>query len=281
MNYIREWVAVNKGDRDNEEKKIIDEINRKYEGHSGEADSLEGRKRVAFFIRLTAFFLALIFLFTVTGRWLTVFSGPVVTFLRESWELNSDPMVSELRNSVVQVHIETKSGTSGGQLRGSGFNIAPEGLVITNRHLVEDAAIIRVSFPGYGTFIAAEWIVSPDVDLALVLFEAEELPVLSITDQPLTRGEELLVIGNPLQFTRIANRGILAGYRSAGNRDLPLLVVSAHIYPGSSGSPVFNMEGEVTGVIFALLRSEDPAQTLGLAVSAEELMLFLQDEGFD
>lgn len=225
--------------------------------------------------------MALIFLFTVTGRWLTVFSGPVVTFLRESWELNSDPMVSELRNSVVQVHIETKSATSRGQLRGSGFNIAPEGLVVTNRHLVEDAAIIRVSFPGYGTFSAVEWIISPDVDLALVLFEAEELPVVSITDQPLTSGEELLVIGNPLQFTRIANRGILAGYRSAGNRDLPLLVVSAHIYPGSSGSPVFNLEGEVAGVIFALLRSEDPAQSLGLAVSAEELMLFLQEEGFN
>jgi V8-like Glu-specific endopeptidase len=58
-------------------------------------------------------------------------------------------------------------------------------------------------------------------------------------------------------------------------------VVSAHIYPGSSGSPVFNMEGEVAGVIFALLRSEDPAQTLGLAVSAEELILFLQEEGFN
>lgn len=267
-------------DNNVEDQKIIDEINRKYEGQADGPDSGQRRKKINFFARILALVLALVFLFTVTGRWLTVFSGPTLDFLRESWELSSDPLVSELKESVVQVYIETKSGSSGGQLRGSGFNLDPDGLVVTNRHLVEDAAMIRVSFPGKGSYIAREWILSPHRDLALVLLEAEEMPAVVLSDQPLLIGEELILIGNPLQFTRIANKGVLIGYQYTGNRDLPLLVLSANIYPGNSGSPVFNSNGEVAGVVFAFVQSEDPSERVGLAVSVEELKLFLAEEGF-
>ncbi len=270
-----------KDNNNSEDQKIIDEINRKYEGQSDRLDGGQRRKKINFFVRISALLLALVFLFTVTGRWLTVFSGPALTFLRESWELSSDPLVSDLKNSVVQIYIETKSGTSRGQLRGSGFNLDPDGLVVTNRHLVEDAALIRVSFPGKGTYIASEWILSPHVDLALVLLEAEDMPAVILADQPLLIGEELILIGNPLQFTRIANKGALIGHRHTGKDDLPLLVLSANIYPGSSGSPVFNSNGEVAGVVFAIVRSEDPSERIGLAVSAEELKLFLEEEGFE
>lgn len=204
---------------------------------------------------------------------MSVFAGPSFSFLSESWSLSGDPLVKELRNSVVQVYVEGRSGSQ--QLRGSGFNIEPEGLVVTNRHLVENAAVVRVSFPGKGTYRAEEWIISPHVDLAVIRLSADNMPYVIISDTAVRPGEDLLVIGNPLQFARIANRGVLAGYIENSSREIPFLVVEALIYPGSSGSPLFNEQGEVVGIIFATLQSSDQAEVRGLAVDSAELLLFL------
>ncbi len=228
-----------------------------------------------YFIGMVALFLALIFLFSVTGRWLSVFAGPAFTFLRESWALSDDSLVEELRSSVVRVYVEGPSGPTGGQMRGTGFNLEEDGLVVTNRHLVEDATSVRVSFSNIGTFTAQQWTVYPDADLAVIELQAESLPVVSISDTPAYSNQEVLVIGNPLQFARVANKGMVVGYRENRHSDIPFLVVEAMVYPGSSGSPVFNEHGEVVGVIFATLRNSDPAEVRGLAVSAAELKRFL------
>lgn len=255
---------------------MIEEINRKYEGYEGE-DRVDDRtawfRARRFILGAVALFLALIFLFSVTGRWLSVFGDPAFTFLRESWALSGDPLVEEVRDSVVQVYVESRSGSR----RGSGFNIEPDGLVVTNRHIIENATSARVSFPGFGTFRVHEWFASPYVDLAVLRLQAEDLPTVTISDAPVLPGEEILVIGNPLQFVRIANMGTLAGYRENRGREAPLLVVEALIYRGNSGSPVFNDRGEVIGVIFATLRNSDPEKVRGLAVGAAELKLFLTE----
>lgn len=155
-------------------------------------------------------------------------------------------------------------------------------MIVTNRHLLENAAAVRVSFPELGTYRAREWVVSQYVDLAVILLlEAEDLPVVTISDVPALPGEELLVIGNPLQFARIANKGVLVGYRDNSGREMPFLVIEALIYPGSSGSPVFNKQGKVVGVIFATLQSSDPVEVRGLAVDAAELKIFQEKAAFD
>lgn len=223
--------------------------------------------------------MALAFLFAVTGRQLAFYFGPSIHFLRESWSLSDDPLVKELRDSVVQVYIEPRSTSARRQLRGSGFNLEEHGLVVTNRHLVEDALSVRVSFPGRGTFSAESWVVSPYTDLAVIYIQAEDLPKLEISTQPVMPEEELLIIGNPLQFARIASKGVLFGYRENVWREEPILVIKAPIYPGSSGSPVFNDRGKVVGIIYATMRGGDEEEILGLAINAAELKLFL--DGLD
>ncbi len=260
------------------DRKLKEELNRKYKGKEGfehEEDSSGWYRTRRYFIAAAALVLALVFLFTVTGRWLSVFAGPAFTFLQESWALSDDPMVEELRNSVVQVHVDRRSGVPQGQVRGTGFNIESDGLVVTNRHLVEDANSIRVSFTNIGTFTAQQWTVYRDADLAVIELQAENLPTVSISDFLAYPDQEVLVIGNPLQFVRIANKGEVVGHRENWISDIPFLVVAAMIYPGSSGSPVFNDQGEVVGVIFATLRNSDPAEVRGLAVSSIELKRFL------
>jgi serine protease Do len=260
------------------DQELIDEINRKYE--NGEEESLDsGRRKITrLAAKFVALLLALVFILSVTGRWLAVFSGPTIAFLRESWALSSDPLVNDLRKSVIRISVENRPGSGEGSLQGSGFNLASSGLIVTNRHLVEDAAVIRVSFPDEGTFIAREWRVSDQSDLAYILIDGEDLPALELSAELLQPGAEILVIGNPLQFARVANRGKLAGYSQSGG-SYPYLVIEAMVYPGSSGSPVFNHSGSVVGVVFAVLSNAEPGEVLGLAVSSFELMRFLQGEG--
>ncbi len=230
---------------------------------------------------LTALVLALVFLFSVTGRWLAIFTGPAFTFLQESWALSDDPMVEDLRGAVVQVFVENRGDAARGSRRGSGFNLLQDGLVVTNRHLVERAASVRVSFPGIGTFTAEGWTVYPNADLAVIQIRSENLPVVELSGAPAYPDQEVLIIGNPLQFARVANRGEIVGYRNNPQSDIPLVVVEAMIYPGSSGSPVFNELGEVVGVIYAALRNSEPSEVKGLAVSAAELRKFLSQVELD
>ncbi len=225
----------------------------------------------------TALIVAFIFIFSITARWLQVLAGPTFEFLQESWALADDPVVEETRNAVAVIYIDSAAGAAGGQRRGTGFNIDPGGVVVTNRHLVEDAAVIRISIPNRGTFIARDWEISPHVDLAVIDIEGEDLPAVPLAGHPPAPGSELLVIGNPLQFARIANKGLLVEHREHPTRDLPLLVVQAAIYPGSSGSPLFNEKGEVVGVVFATLRNRDPSEVKGLAVDVRELDLLLEE----
>ena len=259
---------------------MIEEINRKYADGDRPEDQPRLSKARRFAQAAVALLLALIFFLTLTASWLSVFSGPAFVFLRESWSLSDDPLVRELRQAVVQVYAET-SGSAQQQLRGSGFNISANGLIVTNRHLVDNATSIRISFSGHGTFNATGWAISPYADLAIITLQAADLPIVTIATLPVRPGDELLVIGNPLQFARIANKGFLEGYRENSGREAPFLIVEALIYPGSSGSPHFNDQGEVVGVVFATLRSSDPSDVRGLAVDAAELRLFLAEHGFE
>ncbi len=258
-----------------EDTGLIDELNHKYAEGLEKAGEERGQRIKVLFFRIVALTLALVFIFTLTGRWLSVFSGPALTFLRESHALSADPLVTELRKAVVQIHVEKGAGSTGGRVRGTGFNIDEQGLIITNRHLVEEAAVVRISFPGQGSFIASEWHVAQTADLALVKVDGRDLPHLTLAADNVNVGDQLLVIGNPLQFARIANKAVLVAKQQYAGRDYPFYIIQSHIYPGSSGSPLFNEAGEVVGVVFALRRGDDLAESYGLAISVEELKQFL------
>jgi len=265
-------------EQDDLDRQIKEEINRKYEDESTEINYREVSRSRRFILGTTALVLALLFIVSVTGRFLYVFGGPAFTFLQESWALSDDPIVRESRGAVTRLYADGVPGVPGGHRRGTGFNIESDGLVVTNRHLVEGAGMVRVSFPGRGTFTAKNWHISEEVDLAIVEIDAEDLPVTQLSGRRASPGDEVLVIGNPMQFARIANKGEVIGYSEhPHDRDLPYLVIEAAIYPGSSGSPLFNEQGDVVGVVFATLRDRDPGEVRGLAVDVGEVEILLTD----
>ena len=134
---------------------------------------------------------------------------------------------------------------------GSGFVINPDGYIVTNQHVIERAAELRVKLADGRELIAT--VVGQDhaIDLALLKIEARELPVMPLGDSStLQVGEPVMAIGSPFGFDQTATVGIV----SALDREVELkpndrfIQTDANINPGNSGGPLINRRGQAIGI---------------------------------
>ena len=158
---------------------------------------------------------------------------------------------------------------------GSGFIIDPSGIIVTNRHVIEGALAIFVTFSdGHrlpGTLIAH----AAMIDLAVVKVNAgHPLPVLAWGDSSALRvGDSVLTIGNPLGI----GMSVAAGIVSALNRDIQdtpfdsYVQTDAALNHGNSGGPMIGADGTVVGVDTALYNPDDAGGFIGIgfAIPAE------------
>ncbi len=207
----------------------------------------------------------------VLGAFLTVaasslrhlFAWPSLDFLQQSRSLLEDPVVETLQESVAEIKVLKKDFTRG---QGSGFNIAPHGSIVTNRHVVKDALAIEVFFPGLGTYEAESWTVSDSCDIALIELRGEGLPFIELEKEAgLEAGDEVVIIGSPRGYTRTAMKGKVLSKLDYGWKE-PVLQIEAPIQPGSSGSPVFNQNSRAAAVIFASSPGKGGESRYGLAI---------------
>jgi len=156
------------------------------------------------------------------------------------------------------------------QSLGSGFIISPEGYIVTNNHVIEEADEITVNFTDGSSLIATLVGTDPKVDLALLKVEpSEPLPFVSFGDSDVTRvGDWVLAIGNPFGLGGSVSAGIV----SARNRDInagpydDFIQTDAAINRGNSGGPLFNMAGEVIGVNSAIYSPNGGSVGVGFAI---------------
>lgn len=176
-------------------------------------------------------------------------------------------LVKRIKPSAVA--IETFDSRDETLARGSGFFIAPD-RIITNRHVIERAARVEIhlldgkKFPVRGVLA-----VDGEGDLALLLVEvpralAIPLPIVQAVPQ---EGESIVVIGNPYGLEGSVSNGIVSAVREISGYG-KIIQITASISPGSSGSPVVNMAGQVIGV--ATLQAAE-GQNLNFAVPAERI----------
>ena len=139
---------------------------------------------------------------------------------------------------------------------GSGFIVSPDGYVVTNAHVVENAEEITVRLNDKREFKAK--VVGSDIrsDVAVVKVEATSaLPTVKIGDMSKVRvGEWVVAIGAPFGFANTVTAGIV----SAKSRDnltqdpnldaVPFIQTDVAVNPGNSGGPLLNMKGEVIGI---------------------------------
>lgn len=166
------------------------------------------------------------------------------------------------------------------QSLGSGFIVDPAGYIVTNEHVVERAADLKISVTtSAGKTYDAKYITgSTESDLALLKIESKEpLPFLNLNDpSPNLLGESVLVLGNPLGYGNSVARGIL----SAKGRNVTineteyknLLQTDAAINPGNSGGPIIDLSARLVGVSsvkMAFTPQGVPTQGISFAIPAE------------
>ena len=137
------------------------------------------------------------------------------------------------------------------QSTGSGFVVDPSGYIVTNAHLVIDAAELVVRLADRREFGGRVVGIDPPSDIALVKIEAAELQAVRIGDPAKLRpGEWVATIGSPFGL----EHSVTAGIVSATGRNLPeeslvpFIQTDVAVNPGNSGGPLLNLRGEVVGV---------------------------------
>jgi serine protease Do len=159
---------------------------------------------------------------------------------------------------------------------GSGFVIDPDGIVVTNNHVIADADEITVVFND-GSKLKAELIgKDAKTDLAVLKVKPDK-PLKAVkfgNSDKIRLGEWVVAIGNPFSL----GGSVTAGIISARNRDINsgpydnYIQTDAAINRGNSGGPLFNLEGEVIGVNTAIISPSGGSIGIGFAVPANTAM---------
>ena len=213
---------------------------------------LEGRqkiKRQSPVMRLITWGIAIVLVFNTFAVLFNIYSIPAIEFLKVSTALSAQEDIQQYKKAVVEI--------STGNSKGTGFAISADGYIITNEHVIDDALQLTVVFPDDGIFEAEVIAADPEIDIALIKVTGENLPYLTIakTYTPISQ-EHLYFIGNPLSFTGIANEGIAIDWIQLDDWQQPVMMLQAPVYKGNSGSPVITQSGDVIGVVFATLKTE-------------------------
>jgi serine protease Do len=156
------------------------------------------------------------------------------------------------------------------QSLGSGVIVSPDGYIITNNHVIEQADEIRVTLIDKRSFKAKIIGVDPKTDVAVVKIDAKNLPTIQWgnSDQ-LQVGEFVLAIGNPFGLSHTVTMGIISavGRANVGIADYEdFIQTDAAINPGNSGGPLVNIKGELIGINTAIFSKSGGYQGIGFAV---------------
>jgi serine protease Do len=166
------------------------------------------------------------------------------------------------------------------QSLGSGFIIDPAGYIVTNQHVVERAADLKIHVTtNDGKTYNAHYITGDDkTDLAFIKIDAETaFPSISLDNiSPNLLGQTVIVVGNAVGYGSSISRGVL----SATKRDITvdetdykgLVQTDAAINPGNSGGPVIDLSGRLVGISSAKMAFTPqgvPTQGMGFAIPAE------------
>jgi len=166
------------------------------------------------------------------------------------------------------------------QSLGSGFIVDPAGYIVTNQHVVERAADLRIQVTtNDGKTHNAHYITGDDkTDLAFIKIDAKaDFPFISLDNiSPNLLGETVIVVGNAVGYGSSISRGVLSAVKrhiTVDNTEYKDLVqTDAAINPGNSGGPVIDISGRLVGISSAKMAFTPqgvPTQGLGFAIPAD------------
>lgn len=184
------------------------------------------------------------------------------------------------RTATVNVDGKPKELAQLVQVNGTGCVVARNGLILTNEHVVQNALTITVILHD-GTELAGR-VYASDVrhDLAIIHVNRQDLQPVRWCDWPeVKRGQWVLAIGNPYGIARDGVASLSVGVISNLGRRLPelgldqdrlytnLIQTTTPVHPGNSGGPLFNLSGEVVGIVTAVYLRAGIEDGVGFAIA--------------
>ena len=195
-------------------------------------------------------------------------------------------VVEKVMPSVVYIFVETNISQFGRNLAGSGSGVIlhPDGYILTNRHVVEDAKRAEVTLQNRQVYeVNGIWI-DDILDLAVVKIDAENLPAAQFGEPDSVRvGDWAIAMGHPLGLSpeeggATVTVGVVSNLGRAffiGNMPYyDVIQTDAAINPGNSGGPLVNLQGEVIGINSA---GAGEAQNINFAISTDTARRVFED----
>lgn len=164
---------------------------------------------------------------------------------------------------------------------GSGVIVSPDGYIVTNNHVIQNASKLQVTLNNNQTYIAEVIGTDPKTDIALIKIDAEDLEYLPFGNSNNARvGEWVLAVGNPFNLTSTVTAGII----SAKSRDLgadanvsSYIQTDAAINPGNSGGALVNTNGELIGINTAITSQTGSYVGYAFAVPSNNARKIVED----
>jgi S1-C subfamily serine protease len=200
--------------------------------------------------------------------------------LLDSYSRTVVGVVERVSPSVVHIHVAGERSGRAARGTGSGVIVSPDGLMLTNNHVVDGATHIEARVAGDRAFKARVLGRDPDTDLAVLRAETSDtLPAARLgNSKAVAPGQIAIAIGNPLGFQSTVTAGIVSAVgrtlMGQGGRLIgDVIQTDAALNPGNSGGPLVSSAGEVIGINTATIMG---AQGICFSVASNTAQFVLQ-----
>jgi serine protease Do len=153
--------------------------------------------------------------------------------------------------------------------QGSGFIISPDGILLTNAHVVAGAKTVTVKLSDHREYRAKVLGSDKVSDIAVLKIDAHDLPTVQLgNSDAIAVGDYVLAIGEPFGLEETATAGIVSakGRSLPGDGYVPFIQTDAAVNPGNSGGPLFDANGQVVGINAQIYSNSGGYQGVSFAI---------------